>query len=57
LEAFEFGEYKTYQVPVAKIEMLTGLDIGLLREHDPLATTAESASEARPVRGPADIIL
>ena len=32
-----FGEYKTYQVPVAHIEQLTGLDLSGLRQHDPLA--------------------
>lgn len=33
---FAFGEYKTYQVAVSKIESLTGLDFGELRNHDPL---------------------
>jgi len=32
-----YGEYKTYQVPVAKIEALTRLDFGDLRNQDPLA--------------------
>jgi endonuclease G len=37
LEAgFSFGDYKTYQVPVTRIESLTGLDFGKLREADPL---------------------
>lgn len=34
---FAFGEYKTYQVAVSKIEALTGLDFGNLRNHDPIA--------------------
>jgi endonuclease G len=34
---FAFGEYKTYQVPVTRIEALTGLDFGKLRNFDPLA--------------------
>ena len=34
---FVFGEYKTYQVQVTKIESLTGLDFGNLRNFDPLS--------------------
>jgi endonuclease G, mitochondrial len=34
---FVYGEYKTYQVPVSKIEALTELDFGNLRNHDPIA--------------------
>lgn len=34
---FAYGNYKTYQVPVSKIELLTGLDFGELRKTDPLA--------------------
>lgn len=34
---FAYGKYRTYQVPVAKIERLTGLDFGKLRDHDPIA--------------------
>jgi endonuclease G len=34
---FAYGKYKTYQVPVATIESLTGLNFGELRTHDPLA--------------------
>ena len=33
---FAYGKYKTYQVPVSKIEALTGLDFGNLRNHDPI---------------------
>lgn len=33
---FAYGEYQTYQVPVAQIEELTGMDFGRLRQHDPL---------------------
>jgi endonuclease G, mitochondrial len=38
IENFEFayGEYKTYQVPISKIETLTGLDFEDLRDHDPI---------------------
>ena len=34
---FIFGEYKTYQVQITKIESLTGLDFGNLRNFDPLS--------------------
>lgn len=34
---FAYGKYKTYQVPVSKIEALTGHDFGELRNHDPIA--------------------
>lgn len=39
---FAYGQYKTYQVPVAKIEAITGLNFGYLRERDPL-TAVEGA--------------
>ncbi len=41
---FTFGAYKTYQVPVRRIEELTKLDFGRLRAADPLAST-ESTGE------------
>ena len=34
---FAYGEYKTYQVPVARIEEITGLDFGDLSKCDPIA--------------------
>ena len=34
---FTFGEYKTYQVQITKIESLTGLGFGNLRNFDPLS--------------------
>ena len=33
---FAYGEYKTYQVPITRIEALTGLDFDNLRNHDPI---------------------
>jgi endonuclease G len=33
---FAYGEYKTYQVPISKIEAMTGLNFGCLRNHDPI---------------------
>jgi endonuclease G len=34
---FVFGEYKTYQVQITKIESLSSLDLGNLRDFDPLS--------------------
>ena len=34
---FVFGEYKTYQVQITKIESLTRLDFGNLRDFDPIS--------------------
>jgi endonuclease G, mitochondrial len=34
---FAFGEYKTYQVQITKIESLTGLDFGNLRDYDAIS--------------------
>jgi endonuclease G len=36
-EEFSYGAYKTYQVPVQRIEELTGLSFGSLAAADPLA--------------------
>jgi endonuclease G len=36
LEEFVYGPYQTYQVPVALIEELTGLDFGELYKSDPM---------------------
>jgi len=33
---FAYGAYKTYQVPISKIEAITGLNFEDLRNHDPL---------------------
>lgn len=33
---FAYGEYKTYQVPISKIEAITGLDFEDLRNYDPI---------------------
>jgi endonuclease G, mitochondrial len=35
-EEFSYGQYSTYQVPVRRIEELTGLSFGSLVEADPL---------------------
>ena len=51
---FAFGEFKTYQVPVAQIETLTGLGFGVLKEADPLGSI-ESADAHRELRAADDI--
>ncbi len=53
---FAYGAYRTYQVPVTRIEAITGLDFGPLRDHDPLADV-ESAGPARVIGEAADIRL
>lgn len=40
-EEFVFGEFETAQVPIRKIENLTGLSFGNLSDHDPLNDTNE----------------
>jgi endonuclease G len=42
---FAFGSYKTYQVAVSNIEILTGLDFGDLRNYDPLRSITEVADD------------
>jgi endonuclease G len=45
-EEFTFGEYKTFQVPITRIEALTGLSFHHLSEHDPLAGDESSSLES-----------
>ncbi len=59
IEDLEFAfadEYKTYQVPVSRIEALTGLDFGDLRTADPLAG-AEATVAVREIFGPESLKL
>ncbi|MBP6787802.1 MAG: DNA/RNA non-specific endonuclease [Candidatus Promineofilum sp.] len=53
---FAYGPYRTYQVAVTRIEAITGLDFGRLRDFDPLADT-ESAGPARVIGGAEDVRL
>ncbi len=58
LEAEAYGQYQTYQVPVAEIEALTGLDFGALREHDPLRPgELEAEAPVRLIVGLEDLVL
>jgi endonuclease G, mitochondrial len=52
---FAFGSYKTYQVPLGKIESLTNLNFGNLRSFDPIANL--EGEIARVISSPADIII
>lgn len=58
---FVFGQYRTYQLPIAKLEEMTHLDFGELRQHDPMRDTDEGLESAkpafRPITRPADLIL
>jgi endonuclease G len=55
-EAFSYGAYRTYQVPVRQIEDLTGLSFGSLADDDPLSRE-EAAVPARDVRRPEELLL
>jgi endonuclease G len=60
LEAqFIYGEYKTYQVQIARIEKETGLNFGALREFDPMGTNTEApfAAVVRTIESPGDLLL
>ncbi|WP_103335878.1 DNA/RNA non-specific endonuclease [Amycolatopsis sp. CA-126428] len=53
---FDYGAYRTYQVPVRRIAELTGLSFGDLEAADPLAGL-ESTSEAQEIKSAADLVL
>jgi endonuclease G len=55
-EAFSYGEYRTFQVPVGHVETLTGLDFGALRDHDP-AAIHEATVAGREVARPEELLL
>lgn len=50
---FAYGAYQTYQVPVHRIEALTGLNFGSLRTVDPIANL--EGAVARLIREPDDL--
>jgi endonuclease G len=54
-EAFSYGAYKTYQVPVTKVEKLSRLSFGLVHA-DPLATRDVEAT-AKELDRPDDVVL
>jgi endonuclease G, mitochondrial len=57
-EEFSYGAYRTFQVPLAQLETLTGLSFGPLGAADPLAgLESTAAAAARPVERVEDIVL
>ena len=54
-EAFAYGAYKTYQVPVKKVEKLSGLSFGLVHA-DPLSTRDVGVA-TKELDKPADMVL
>jgi endonuclease G len=55
-EAFSYGAYKTFQVPIKQIEQLTGLSFGELSDFDPLERL-ESTGGLHEITSPASLIL
>jgi endonuclease G len=55
-EAFSYGEYKTFQVRVSRIQELTGLSFGELVNADPMEKL-ELEESWREVSGPAELLL
>ncbi|MGW3962710.1 DNA/RNA non-specific endonuclease [Amycolatopsis sp. NPDC005003] len=53
---FDYGAYRTFQVPVTRIAELTGLSFGDLPGADPLGGL-ESTSAAQEIRTAADLVL
>jgi endonuclease G, mitochondrial len=56
LEEFSYGEYRTFQVPIERIEQLTGLSFGDLPDADPLGRL-EAATEPRAIDSLGAIML
>lgn len=58
---FVFGEFRTYQLPIVKLEALTHLDFGTLRDHDPKRGSDEGleslGSGYTPITRPKDLVL
>ena len=55
---FNYGAYRTFQVPVAQVERLTRLDFGTLAADDPLAgQEAVGAVVANAIEGTGDLTL
>jgi endonuclease G len=54
LDEFSYGAYRTFQVPVTRVEAVTGVSFGSLRDSDPLAGL-ELAGLGREIRRPTDL--
>jgi endonuclease G, mitochondrial len=55
-EAFSYGAYRTFQVPVRQVENLTSLSFGTLADADPLGRQ-EATTAAREIQRPGHIVL
>ena len=55
--AFDYGAYRTFQVPVARLEALTELGFGALAADDPLAQQESTRDGIRALDGPQDIVF
>jgi endonuclease G, mitochondrial len=55
-EAFSYGAYRTFQVPIQRIETLTGLSFSSLQSADPLAGL-EATETIRQVNSPRELVL
>lgn len=53
---FVFGPFRTYQVPIARVEGTTGLSFGNLSDFDPLGGT-EAATTVRELQSASDLLL
>jgi endonuclease G len=56
-EAFSYGAYKTFQVPISRVEERTGLDFGSLKSVDPLDGTEAVSMRPRVIEHVTDIRL
>jgi endonuclease G len=56
VEAFSYGAYRTFQVPVRRIAGLTGLDLDAHVAADPLERL-EAVAPPRELTDPADLLL
>ncbi|MDQ0382209.1 DNA/RNA non-specific endonuclease [Amycolatopsis thermophila] len=54
---FDYGAYRTFQVPVRRIEGLTGLSFGALTDADPLGQRETTTTIAKEVGRPEDLVL
>lgn len=55
-DPFTIAESQTFQVSVEKIERMTNLDFGGLKQHDPIAGL-ESTEQVRPIRSASDFVI
>lgn len=53
---FQYEQFKTYQVPITKIEEVTGLQFGL-NDHDPLQKTRDVFTAPAPIEDFEDIVF